>query len=203
MSEVRFDVDASTLPKSAFGPKELVWWGTTGFIVAEGTMFAVAVAAYFYLSRNFEAWPPPGTAAPELLAPTITLVLLLASIWIARRIDQSAKGHDVAATRRWLVVASIAALIILAARAVEFDSLNTRWDSNAYGSAVWVIIGFHTTHMIMDAVESMVQAAMFLTGSVEQKHLVDASEGAYYWIFVALSWVPLYAVIYWAPRVMG
>ena len=42
-------VDVSPLPRFAFGHKGLVWWGTVGFMVIEGSMFVMAVIVYFYL----------------------------------------------------------------------------------------------------------------------------------------------------------
>jgi cytochrome c oxidase subunit 3 len=38
------------------------------------------------------------------------------------------------------------------------------------------------------------------TGPLEGKRFVDVSENALYWYFVVLSWLPIYAVLYLAPR---
>ena len=35
--------------------------------------------------------------------------------------------------------------------------LNTRWDSDAYGSAVWMLMGLHTTHLVTEAYDSLVR----------------------------------------------
>jgi heme/copper-type cytochrome/quinol oxidase subunit 3 len=37
-------------------------------------------------------------------------------------------------------------------------------------------------------------------GAVDANRFVDVSENAVYWNFVVLSWLPIYAVIYLAPR---
>ena len=37
------------LPTYGFGAKALTWWGTLAFIAIEGSVFAMAVGAYFYL----------------------------------------------------------------------------------------------------------------------------------------------------------
>jgi hypothetical protein len=34
----------------------------------------------------------------------------------------------------------------------------------------------------------------------EGKRFVDVAENSGYWNFVVLSWVPIYLVVYWAPR---
>ena len=38
-------------------------------------------------------------------------------------------------------------------------------------------------------------------GRVDEQRFVDVSENALYWYFVVISWLPIYAVIYLAPRV--
>ena len=37
--------DLSSLPSGAIGARHLVWWGNVGFMVIEGTGFALAAAA--------------------------------------------------------------------------------------------------------------------------------------------------------------
>ena len=74
------------------------------------------------------------------------------------------------------------------------------WDSDAYGSVVWLLLGLHTTHLITDTVDTAVLAVLFFTGPFEGKRFVDVSENALYWYFVVVSWLPIYAVIYLAPR---
>ena len=44
-------------------------------------------------------------------------------------------------------------------------------------------------------------AALLYVGPFEGKRFVDVSENALYWYFVVLSWLPIYAVIYIAPRI--
>ena len=43
--------------------------------------------------------------------------------------------------------------------------------------------------------------ALMFVGPVEEKRFVDVSENALYWYFVVLTWLPIYVVLYWAPRV--
>ena len=39
-------------------------------------------------------------------------------------------------------------------------------------------------------------------GPIEEKRFVDVEENAVYWYFVVLAWLPIYGVIYWAPRLI-
>ena len=41
-----------------------------------------------------------------------------------------------------------------------------------------------------------------VTGPWEGKRFVDLSENAMYWYFVVIAWVPIYGMIYLAPRLL-
>jgi len=38
------------------------------------------------------------------------------------------------------------------------------------------------------------------TKDLEGKRFVDIAENCGYWWFVVLTWIPIYAVVYWAER---
>lgn len=192
-------LDVSALPVHAFGSRGLAWWGTIGFIVIEGGMFAMAVASLLYLRGEEATWPPEPLAPPSLLWGTLNTAILLASTWPNHRMRLAAERLDLSGVRRSMLAADAFALAFLAVRWLEFESLNVRWDANAYGSVVWVVMGFHTFHLLTDALESMVLTGMMFR-SPSPRRWVDASESGIYWYFVVLAWLPLYAVVYWLPR---
>ena len=85
-------------------------------------------------------------------------------------------------------------------RGFEFATLNCLWSTNAYGSVVWMLLGLHTTHIATDVLDTAVLTTLLFTGPLEEKRFVDVSENAMYWYFVVFTWIPVYAVIYIAPR---
>jgi heme/copper-type cytochrome/quinol oxidase subunit 3 len=85
---------------------------------------------------------------------------------------------------------------------MEFTSLNTMWTTDAYGSIVWLLLGLHTTHIATDVLDTAVLTALMFIGPVEELRFVDVSENSIYWYFVVFAWLPIYGVIYWAPRLM-
>ena len=201
MSEVR-TLDVSALPPGAFGSRTLMFWGTLGIVVIESTVFALAIAAYFYLVTRFPVWPPHGVAAPDLRWGTLNTLILLASLVpneLARRAGEHVDLHRV---RTWMVVCLVFAIGFNLVRAYEFAHLNVMWDHDAYGSIVWLILGLHTTHIVTDFLDSSVLTVLMFTGPVEEHRFVDVEENAVYWYFVVLAWLPIYGVIYWAPRLL-
>ena len=67
-------LDVSRFPQHAFGSRDLMWWGTAGFMVIEGTMFAMVLATLFYLkSIGGKDWPPnPWTSSSSSRRGTAT-----------------------------------------------------------------------------------------------------------------------------------
>lgn len=197
----RQTIDASVLPDHAFGSRSIMWWATMTIIAIESTVFALAIASYFYLQGNEETWPPPDTALPGLLFPTINVCILLVSLWPNEMTKRAAEDMDVAKTRRWIVVAVLFAVAFVVVRGFEYTRLNVSWDSNAYGSATWTLLIFHTIHLVTDLMDSLVLAVLMFTRHGDKpRRFVDVAENSFYWYFVVLSWIPIYVVLYWVPR---
>ena len=79
---------------------------------------------------------------------------------------------------------------------------NVRWDTNAYGSALWAVYFAHATLMVTDALEIGSIAAVFVADRVEPKHYVDVEDAAGDEYFLSLVWVALYAIVVLGPRVL-
>jgi cytochrome c oxidase subunit III len=200
--EGRQRLDVRELPSYGYGDRALMWWGTAGMIAIEGTVFALAIVAYFYIYTRVDVFPP-GAAPPDLLWGTMNFAILLVSAIPAHWTKRAAEKEDLRIVRYGLIVASIAAAVLLALRAMEFTALNIRWDTNAYGSAVWMLLALHTIHLATDAWDTVVLAVLMHTGPIEGKRFVDISENSEYWYFVVITWAPVYAVIYLAPRFLA
>jgi heme/copper-type cytochrome/quinol oxidase subunit 3 len=190
------------LPSVVFGRRQVIWWGTLGFMVVEGVTLSATLATWFYVRQNFQEWPPPGTPMPDLTLGTLGLLSLLAGFIPYRILDRAAKRLDRGAVRRWLWGGTAASLIATIIRFLEFSALDAPFDLNAYASAVWAILVTHLTLLVADVFETGTAAVIFTLGRDEPKHFPDASDNSAYWYFLALSWVPCYAVIYLLPRVM-
>lgn len=190
----------SDVPRTGFGSRTTPWWGTLGFIALEGTGFALAGGALLYLWSVNPQWPlsaPP----PDYGFGTVILLSLLASLIPNHLTKRAAEQQQLLASRIGIVVMSAFGVFPLILRWFEFSALNVKWDDNAYGSAVWFLLGLHTTHLLTDAGETLVLAVlMFTRYGNTGKRFSDVSDNAFYWDFVVLSWIPIYALIYWLPR---
>ena len=193
-------LDVSDLPNEAFGHRSALWWGTMGLIAIEGTMFALLITNYLYLKGRNYNWPP-GVEPPDLLWGTVNTIVLIASAIPNELTKRAAKKYELRKVQLWIVVCLIFGVAFNVIRIFEFMSLNVWWDQNAYGSIVWTLLGFHTVHILTDFIDTGVLALILFVGPVEEKRFVDVYENAMYWYFVLIAWLPIYALIYFAPRV--
>jgi cytochrome c oxidase subunit III len=199
--EPRFTDDVAELPTHRFGPSSLTWWGIIGFMVVEGAAFALAFAAYFFLMGHEQGWPPEGRAAPDLLAGTLFTIVILLSEIPNTMIKKAANAYDTDRVRALMPVIVGIGIVLLIIRGFEFNSLNCRWTDNAYGSIIWALLLLHTSHILTDWVDTVVLAALMRTPlGYDARRFVDVDENSLYWRYVWLLWLPIYAMIYWVPR---
>jgi heme/copper-type cytochrome/quinol oxidase subunit 3 len=194
-------LDVSELPTVVFSHRSLMWWGTLGVMAIEGTVFGLAIMAYFYLRSHQDTWPITALP-PDLLWGTVNTGILLASFLPAHLAKRAAERMQLRRVQLWLVVSVVFGIAFALVRAFEFATLNVRWDSNAYGSVVWLLLGLHTTHIVTALLDTIVLTVLFFTGPLDGKRYVDVSENSFYWYFVVATWLPIYFVIYWGARAL-
>lgn len=192
-------LDVSGLPSFGFSHRGVQWWATAGMMAIEGTVFALAVMMYFYLRSHSMSWPM-NALPPDLRWGTLNTLILLLSLWPNQWVKRAAEKLDLATVRIGLVVCMAVGIAFIAVRWLEFTTLNCRWDDTAYGSIVWTLLALHTVHLVTDVLDTGVLTVLMFTELADGKRFVDISENALYWYFVVLTWLPIYAVIYWAPR---
>jgi cytochrome c oxidase subunit III len=192
-------LDVGTLPDYGFGHRSVLWWATMCMIAIEGMAFALMITSYVYIKGRVPHWPA-GVPNPNLFWGTLNLIIMLLSAVPNEITKRAAERFDLAAVKLWLTVSVAFAAAFSVIRFFEFSALNVRWDTNAYGSVTWVLLGLHTVHVLTDLVDSAVLDAIMFIGPVDEHRFVDVSENSFYYYFVVLTWLPIYGVIYLAPR---
>jgi cytochrome c oxidase subunit III len=201
MRPLRPAADIAHLPTVTWNHRSLMWWGTIGFMVIEGWSTALLLAAYLYLRQNYQSWPPLRTPYPSLLIPSINLALMAVSCVPTFLVDRAARRLDEARVKRWLLISSIVIVPILVLRWWELWAINTRWDTTAYGSAAWTIVGFHTSLLLLDVADTVGLTVFFFVKKMPVKVYSDCSDNSFYWYFTVGIWVPVYLIVYVGPRI--
>jgi cytochrome c oxidase subunit III len=200
MKPIRVVSDVSRLPDVTFGPRSTVWWGTIGFMVTEGLTLVICAFAYLYLRKNFYHYPPSGTPLPSLGIPIVQLVVMGISLIPMVFAGRYARKLDLVGTRWSLVIAVAIKIVVLVLRWYGFTALNTAWNTDAYGSAAWVTMGFHSTLLLLDLFEDIGFVIILFSSRVRATTFSDVVDDVIYWYFTVISWVPLFVLLFLYPR---
>jgi cytochrome c oxidase subunit 3 len=189
----------SELPAAGFRTHGLWFWATLGFMVIEGAGFALALAAYIYLMNGARQWPLDGRA-PDLLWGTAQTLVMVGSLIPTVILSRAARRREVGPTQVWAAVLFVLNTLVLVIRGFEFAHLNARWDYDAYGSIVWALMWLHTVHLVTDFVGTAALTVILFVKSIDTERFSDVDDDCVYWGFVVAFWLPIYLLIYWAPR---
>jgi cytochrome c oxidase subunit III len=187
------------LPSYGHGSRNSQWWGTMGFCATEGIGFVLAFGAYFYLVFINGTWPL-SSKPPDIYTSTFHTVLMLVSLWPNYLARKSSEREDLRKVRWYLVIMSLLGVTLLGLRVFEIALLHTKWDHNAYGSIVWLLLGFHTLHLLTDVADTIVLTVMMFTRHGHGRRFPNVGQNADYWTFVVAAWIPLYVIVYLFPR---
>ena len=193
-------VDVSRLPYLVTGPRTPVWWGIIFLITIETAVFGTLISSYFYLRLGEPQWPPAGIEPPKLFLPTINTFILLASSVAMHQADAAISRGD---ERRMTLSATVAiglALVFLGLKVLEYSDVDYLWYTHSYGSIVWAITGFHAAHVIAVMLKTILVGVQARLADFRQGRRVVVQSNGIYWHFVVGIWIPLYIVLYWAPR---
>jgi cytochrome c oxidase subunit III len=183
------------------GPNAPLFWGMNGMILIEAMVFGSLVSAYFFLRAQSPEWPPGGTEPPKLLLPTINTLVLIASSFVLHWADTGIRKGDKRRLFRGLLAASALAAVFLILKVVEYSEVPYRWDTHAYGSVVWTIVGFHSAHVLSLMLKTVVVATLSSREYFTSERRLGVTINGIYWHFVVAVWIPLYIVLYWVPRI--
>jgi cytochrome c oxidase subunit III len=189
-------IPQSELPVNLNDTRSTVWAGMVGLITIETIVFTSLIAAYFYLRYYASEWPIGNISPPDLLLPTLNTGILLASILPIYYADNSIRKGNRQGLKIGLVVSFILGLAFLVIKVVEYSGYDYNWATNAYGSIVWTITGFHSAHVVALLLKTAVVFTAALRGHFSENRNMGVRINGLYWYFVVVVWLPLYFTLY-------
>ncbi len=170
--------------------------GTVVWLASELMFFSGLFGAYFALRAATPGdWPPPGAELDRVVSGLFTALLVASSGTVQLGVRALAAGRRTW-FRRWLMVTVVLAVAFLANQAHEWLTLEFSISSHPFGSAFYVMTGFHGLH-----VAGGVLAMLVLVGRAASPRFGPAETPAvetvsYYWHFVDVVWVALWATLF-------
>jgi len=142
-------------------------------------------------------WPPKGIEAfdPWHLPLLNTLILLTSGTTVTwahhALLENNRKGLI------WGLVCTIAlGLTFTCVQAYEYAHAAFHYSGNIYGATFFMATGFHGAHVIIGVIFLFVCLVRALIGQFTPRHHVGFQFAAWYWHFVDVVWLFLFACIY-------
>jgi cytochrome c oxidase subunit 3 len=143
-------------------------------------------------------WPPEGivTFDPWHLPFINTLILLLSGVAVTWAHHALVHDNDRKTAFNGLVVAVILGVCFSFLQAYEYSHAAFGLADTAYAGAFYLATGFHGLHVIIGTIFLAVCAIRLHRGQMSQTQHVGFEAAAWYWHFVDVVWLFLFAVVY-------
>ncbi len=175
--------------------------GTIIWLSSELMFFAGLFAMYFTARARAGAeqgWPPEPTELNVPYALVVTLILVASSVTCQMGVFAAEQGN-VYGLRRWFTITFVMGLIFVLGQAYEYVQLvaeNTTISSSTYGSVFYLTTGFHGLHVIGGLFAFVIVLMRSTIGRFSPEKATSAIVVSYYWHFVDVVWIGLFAAIY-------
>jgi cytochrome c oxidase subunit 3 len=155
------------------------------------------------------AWPTGGPAAiggPFQTIPAWGVPLLNTLILLSSGVTVTIAHHALKAGHRKQLLVFLGLTVLLGALFLFFQAeeyieayqhLNLTLGSGIYGSTFFMLTGFHGFHVFVGMTMLLVITLRIMKGHFTPSHHFGFEGVAWYWHFVDVVWLGLYAVVYW------
>jgi cytochrome c oxidase subunit 3 len=185
--------------------------GTIIWLASELMFFAALFATYFTIRAvSPELWAQSTAHLNVPFASVNTTILVLSSVtcqlgvFAAERGQVGRRGSVLNVggwgLREWFVLTYIMGAIFIGGQAFEYAHLvhdGITIPSSSYGTVFYLTTGFHGLHVTGGLVAFLfVLGRTFLARKFTHEQAVTAIVVSYYWHFVDVVWIGLFATIY-------
>lgn len=157
--------------------------------------FAALFASYYDLRANRGHWPPPGVHLDVFESSIGTGLLLIASIVMVLA-TKAMDRRRLLAARWWTAAAIVSALAFLGLSIHGYLKNTFSISTNAYGSIYYAMTGLHLLHVTAGAGILLALLIGMRSPALRAYHREGAEAMTYYWHFVFIVWLGIWATIY-------
>lgn len=147
-------------------------------------------------------WPPQGIEVFDPWhIPLLNTLVLLTSGTTVTWAHHALQHGDRKGLVQGLVITVVLGLIFTALQAFEYMHAEFSFGGNIYGSTFFMATGFHGFHVIVGTIFLAVCLGRAIAGGFTPKQHFGFEAAAWYWHFVDVVWLFLFASIYvWASH---
>ena len=193
-------VEEKSRPEAPTNRPNMVAIGTMVWLSSELMFFAALFAMYFTLrSVNPDVWAEDSSLLNVPFSAVNTTILVLSSVTCQLGVFAAERG-DVKNLRKWFIITFIMGAVFIAGQVTEYAELvhkGLTLSSSAYGSAFYLTTGFHGLHVTGGLIAFLfVLGRTYAAKRFTHEQATSAVVVSYYWHFVDVVWIALFATIY-------
>ena len=185
--------------------------GTIIWLSSELMFFAALFASYFTIrSVSSDLWAQNTELLNVPFASANTTILVLSSLTCQLGVFAAERGQvgrtgsllkvNKWGLREWFILTYIMGAIFIGGQALEYAELiheGVTIPSSAYGTMFYLTTGFHGIHVAGGLIAFLfVLGRTYLAKKFTHEQAVSAIVVSYYWHFVDVVWIGLFATIY-------
>lgn len=178
-------------------------WGIILFIISEVLFFFSFFWAFFHrrLAPSVELgnlWPPVSVYSfnPFQIPLLNSIVLLRSGVTVSWAHHSLINKNQIQATLR-LFLTILLGIYFTTLQVYEYYAASFSISDNVYGSSFFVATGFHGLHVIIGSLFLSYCFSRLIKGHFSRIHHFGFEAAIWYWHFVDVIWLLLYASIYW------
>ncbi|MEU3369773.1 heme-copper oxidase subunit III [Streptomyces sp. NPDC006711] len=176
--------------------------GTIIWLSSELMFFAALFAMYFTLRSVTGAahWSEMASSLNIPFSATNTTILVLSSLTCQLGVFAAERG-DVKKLRTWFTITFVMGAIFIGGQVYEYTDLvktdGLSLSSDPYGSVFYLTTGFHGLHVTGGLIAFLlVLGRTYAAKRFTHEQATAAIVVSYYWHFVDVVWIGLFATIY-------
>ena len=193
-------MSSATLSNQRINRPNMVAIGTIVWLSSELMFFAALFAMYFTLRAvNPDVWKLETEMLNIPFSAANTTILVLSSVTAQLGVFAAERG-DKERLRLWFIITFLMGAVFVGGQAFEYAELvheGLTLSSSPFGSVFYITTGFHALHVTGGLVAFLfVLARSYFRPKMTHGLATSAVVTSYYWHFVDVVWIGLFATIY-------
>jgi heme/copper-type cytochrome/quinol oxidase subunit 3 len=171
------------------------------FIGSETLFFGSLISTFMVYKSAAVTGPYPHEVLNIPITSVSTFVLLTSSLAMVLALNAVQRGSRGGALT-WLLMTAFFGLIFLGFQAYEFTTFvheGLTIQANVFGSAFFVLTGFHGVHVSVGVIWLLTLALLTARGKIKPEQALNVELAGLYWHFVDVVWIAIFTLIYLIP----
>jgi cytochrome c oxidase subunit 3/cytochrome o ubiquinol oxidase subunit 3 len=178
--------------------RKLAMWA---FLGSECLFFGALISTYLLYKSRTGTGPKPSEVYDIPYTSVSSFVLLMSSVTMVLALWAIQRGDD-RGFRIWTLATAFLGMTFIGGQVYEFTTFveeGLTLQVSPFGSAFFVLTGFHGAHVTIGILMLFSLVGMSLSGKLGKAESLRVELTGLYWHFVDIVWIVIFTVVYLIP----